>query len=247
MGETVLAALNGDVGSIALNRPEARNAITIELSRALEVAIRELAQQAAVIVIRGAGESFCAGGDFTEMETLRAQGGDAVRELFQSFHDACAAIAEVDVPVISAVHGFAVAGGFELALASDIVLVSDTATLADIHSNFGMVPGGGSTQRLPRAVGSQRALALILSGERLTAAEAVQWGIAYRSFPDAEFDTGVSAFAARLAAKDGAALRRSKRLIRDGLELPLSQGIELELIGVLEHLAGAGAYAKGAA
>ncbi len=246
-GEIVLRALDGGVATITLNRPQARNAITIALSRALEAAIREAADEAAVIVIRGAGASFCAGGDFNEMEALRAQGGDAVRELFASFHSACSAIAEVSVPVIAAVHGFAVAGGFELALASDIVLVSESATLADIHSNYGMVPGGGSTQRLPRAVGAQRALALILSGERLTGVQAVEWGIAFRSFPDQGFDPKVDAFAAKLASKDRAALGRSKRLIRDGLELSLSDGIELELNAVLDHLDQTAAYAKDSA
>jgi enoyl-CoA hydratase/carnithine racemase len=144
--------------------------------------------------------------------------------------------ATAPVPVICAVEGHACAGGFELALASDIVLLSETAKLSDIHSSHGMVPGGGSTQRLPRAVGPQRALALILTGDRLTPAEAVQWGIAYRVFPATNFQSDVDAFAARLAAKDRAALGRSKRAIRDGLERPLADGIALELETVLEHL-----------
>ena len=246
MAEIVQTALAGGVGTLTLNRPEAYNAITIELSHALERGVRELADSANVIVIRGAGKNFCVGGDFKQMEALRAEGTEATRELFVAFHRACDAIAAVPVPVIAAVHGIACAGGFELALAADIVLVSDSVQLADIHSNHAMVPGGGSTQRLPRLVGPQRALALILSGDRLSAADAVNWGIAYRSFPDAEFDAAVGSFASRLAGKDPAALRRSKRLIRDGLELPLSQGIELELDTVLEHLAVAAEFAKGA-
>lgn len=245
MEETVLCDVVGDVGVITLNRPAAHNAITIELSRSLEAALRELERRTAVIVIRGAGENFCVGGDFKEMERLRAEGTEATRELFTSFHRACATIAELSVPVIVAVHGFAVAGGFELALAADIVLVSETAKLADIHSNYGMVPGGGSTQRLPRLVGRQRALGLILSGERISGPEAVEWGLAYRAFPAETFAADVETFANGLAAKNRQALAHSKRLIRAGLELPLSEGIELELATVLEHLAGEAVYSKG--
>ena len=247
MEETVLLDVAGDVGQLTLNRPESHNAITVELGHALEAGLRELSQRAAVIVIRGSGKNFCVGGDFKEMERLRAEGTEATRELFAGFHRACAAIAEIPVPVIAAVHGHAVAGGFELALASDIVLVSETAKLADIHSNYGMVPGGGSTQRLPRLVGAQRALGLILSGDTLSGTQALDWGIAYRAFPEAQFEAGVAEFATALAAKDPAALRHSKRLVRDGLELPLSDGIALELQTVLEHLAGHAVYAKGAA
>jgi enoyl-CoA hydratase len=235
---SVLATLDGPIGRITLNRPEAYNAITIELARALETALVELSQDAKVIVISGAGGNFSVGGDFKELQRLRAEGVDAMRELFVSFGRACSLVAELPVPVIAAVEGHACAGGFELALASDIVLVRDDAKLADIHSNHGMVPGGGSTQRLPRLVGSQRALGLILSGDRLSGTQAVEWGLAYRAFGEDEFESGVAEFARKLAAKDGAALARSKRLIRDGLERPLADGIALELETVLEHLAG---------
>ncbi len=240
---SVLTTLDGLIGRITLNRPEAYNAITIELARALESGLRTLAESARVIVIAGAGGNFSVGGDFKELERLRGEGVDAMRELFVAFGGACRAVAEVSVPVIAAVEGHACAGGFELALASDVVLVRDDAKLADIHSNHGMVPGGGSTQRLPRLVGSQRALALILSGDRLSGTEAVEWGLAYRAFGADEFESGVAGFAGRLAAKDGAALARSKRLIRDGLERPLCDGIALELETVLEHLAGPATFA----
>ncbi|HWE33309.1 MAG TPA: enoyl-CoA hydratase/isomerase family protein [Solirubrobacteraceae bacterium] len=241
----VLITVDGPIGTVTLNRPEAFNAITIELAQALERGLRELGGDPSVgaIVIRGAGGNFSVGGDFKQLERLRAAGVDAMRELFESFHRACGAIAELSVPVIAAVEGHACAGGFELVLASDIVLVRDDAKLSDIHSNHGMVPGGGSTQRLPRLVGPQRALALILSGDRLSGTDAVQWGLAYRAFGADAFESGVAEFAATLAAKNRTALQRSKRLIRDGLERPLGEGLELELESVLEHLSGPATFA----
>lgn len=229
-------AVDGAVGRITLNRPEAMNAITVALGEQLETALRELAPKVRVIVMRGAGGNFSVGGDFHELQRLRAQGREAMSELFANFGRACSAIAELDVPVIAAVEGYAMAGGFELMQAADIALVHAKAKLADTHSNHGMVPGGGSTQRLPRLVGRQRALGHILTGDRLSADEAVTWGLAYRAFPDDTFDTDVNAFAQTLAAKDPVALRRSKQLVYAGLQLPLKDGLSLEHRTVLDHL-----------
>jgi enoyl-CoA hydratase len=233
---TVLATADGAIGRITLNRPEAYNAITIDLAQGLERALRELAEMCAVIVIRGAGGNFCVGGDFNALDALRAQGDEALSELFESFHAACGAIAELPVPVISAVEGYAMAGGFELMQASDIVLVREDAKIADNHTNFGQVPGGGSSQRLPRLVGRQRALSLILTGDRLSGVQAVEWGLAYRAFAADEFDAGVEEFAGKLARKSSAALSRSKRLVYESFDRDLRDGLGLELETVLEHL-----------
>ncbi|WP_405150628.1 enoyl-CoA hydratase/isomerase family protein [Sphaerisporangium sp. NBC_01403] len=239
----VLSRVDGAVGHVVLNRPEAMNAITVELGGELEQALVRLADEVNVILVRGAGGNFSAGGDFHELERLRAGGREAMRPLFVNFGRACAAIAHLPVPVVAAVEGYAMAGGFELMQACDIVLVHENAKIADNHARFGQVPGGGSTQRLPRLVGRQRALGHILSGERLTAAEAVSWGLAYRSLPADGFDEAVNAFAAELAGRDRDALTRIKRLVHAGLDLPPAEGLALELETVLDHLAGESAAA----
>lgn len=137
----------GRIGHVTLDRPERMNAMTVRLGAELETALRELAETVAVIVIRGAGGNFCVGGDFHELERLRAAGPAALQPLFVNFGRACSAIAELAVPVVAVVEGYAMAGGFELLQASDIALVRADATLADNHVNFGQVPGGGSSQR----------------------------------------------------------------------------------------------------
>ncbi len=241
--QLVLTEVRGDVACVTLNRPEAMNAITVDLGEALTAALAAGAERADVVVVRGAGGHFCVGGDFDELERLRRQGRDAMAALFDAFREACASIATLPVPVVAAVEGYAMAGGFELMQACDIALVRTDARLADNHANFAQVPGGGSTQRLPRLVGRQRALGLILSGERLSGTEAVAWGLAYRAFAPADFDAGVAGFAARLAGHDRAALARTKALIHAGLERPLADGLRLERDGVLDHLSGAGAAA----
>src|SRR5215210_2325137 len=131
MSDPVLVAEGGGVGRITLNRPEVMNAISVELGEALDGALAHLGARARVIVIRGAGGNFCVGGDFRQLERLRADGGDAVAQLFDNFRRACARIGEIPVPVVAAVEGYAMAGGFELMQASDIAVVAAEAKLAD--------------------------------------------------------------------------------------------------------------------
>lgn len=235
----VLTTTEGRVGWLTLNRPEAMNAISIELASRLEDGLNRLGDEADVIVIRGAGGNFSVGGDFREVERLRARGPAAMAGLFEKFGRALAAIARLDVPVISAVEGYALAGGFELMQASDIVIVAEDATIADTHSNFGQVPGGGSSQRLPRLVGRQRALAHILTGDRLSGLDAVAWGLAYQAVPAGELEAAARALAGRLAGKSREALARTKRLLYQGLEVPLAEGLALEREAVVAHLTGA--------
>lgn len=225
---------------ITLNRPERMNAITLALSGELEQAIVELGNDPAVtvVVIRGAEGNFCAGGDFDEVESLRSQGPNALRRLFAAFRGACEAVARVEAPVVAAVEGVAMAGGFELMQASDIALVSENARISDNHIKFGMIPGGGSSQRLARLVGRQQALGLLLSGDRISGADAVRLGLAYRSFPQPEFDDGVRRFAADLAGRRRDAVASVKRLVYAGLEVALSTGLEDEIDSVVDHICG---------
>lgn len=239
----VLTTIEASVAQVVLNRPQARNAITVALATGLASALRAAAGQARVIVIRGAGGHFCAGGDFGEVSRLRARGPDALRPLFEAFGTACELIGELPVPVVAAVEGYAMAGGFELIQACDIAIARDDAVLADNHLNFGLLPGGGGSQRLPRLAGEQRALGLILTGDRLTGAEAQQWGLVYRAVPAAGFEAAVADLAATLAGKDPVALARAKRLVRDGLRRPLREGLALETEAIIEHLGGAEAAA----
>lgn len=231
------------IGRITLDRPEQLNAVNVELGIELERAIRLLGSDPAVnvILIRGSGGNFCAGGDFAEVERLRAEGPSALSTLFTAFRRACDAVAASDVPVVAAVEGVAAAGGFELMQAADIVLVSDAARIADNHVRFGMIPGGGSTQRLPRLVGRQQAMGLLLSGDRLSGTDAVQLGLAYRSFPQSEFDDATEQFVTTMAGRERSVLVAIKRLVVSGLQKPLADGLDDELADVVGHISeGAG-------
>ncbi|MEE6176128.1 enoyl-CoA hydratase/isomerase family protein [Mycobacterium sp. 050134] len=236
----VLREITGSVGVITLNRPDRMNAINVSLSRLLETSILELGGRLDVnaILLKGAGGNFCAGGDFDEVQRLRSQGPDALRSLFTAFNAACEAIARVPIPVIAAVTGVAMAGGFELMQAADLVLVADTARVSDNHINFGMIPGGGSTARLPRIVGRQQALGLLLSGDRLSGAEVAARGLAYRSFPADSFDESVEEFVAKIAARDRSAVTDIKRLVDTGLRASLEAALAAETTAVVSRIAG---------
>jgi enoyl-CoA hydratase/carnithine racemase len=239
---TVRTRIEDGVAYLILERPDKMNAISVELARNLASALRTCGEDpsVAVIVIRGAGGNFCAGGDVEDVERLRAEGADRLRTLFDAFRQACVAIAALDVPVIAAVEGVAMAGGFELMQAADIALVRDDAKIADSHINFGMIPGGGSSQRLPRLVGRQTAMALLLSGDRISGLDAVRLGLAYRSYSPTEFEAGVRAFAAKLATRDRTAVKRIKRLVETAGDSPLSEGLDAEVDAVVAHICGRG-------
>ncbi|HEY3605609.1 MAG TPA: enoyl-CoA hydratase/isomerase family protein [Sporichthyaceae bacterium] len=239
----VTVEVDGDVGRLTLNRPAARNAISLNLARELGAGVRELAPQVSVIVIRGAGGTFCAGGDFDELMALRDKGRDALAELFTAFRDATAAIAAAEVPVVAVVEGHAVAGGFELVQAVDVAIAAESATLADIHAKFGQIPGGGGTVLLPRLVGQARASGLVLTGDALTARQALDWGLLYQVVADAELEAAVASLVRRLTKGSRAARAASKRLIREGLSQPVAAALDAELEAVLDHILGAGGSA----
>ena len=229
--------VEGPVGHIVLNRPEARNALDYETVKELERALQQLGEEARVIVVRGAGGMFCAGADLKYVATNR-QDETTLRNLIEQINRAFFQIENVPVPVIAAVEGYALAGGFELMQACDICIVAEEAVIGDQHANFGLIPGGGGTQRLPRLVGRQRALGLLLSGEWMSGEAAAAWGLAYKAVPAGELEPEALRLARRLAERSAEGLRTMKQLVREGLERPLDEGIGMEIEAFCEYIVG---------
>lgn len=193
-------SVEGRVGHVSLNRPEARNALDLRTVEELEEALRRLEDAARVIVIRGAGGNFCAGADLKYVSDNRRD-GPTMRRFIEQINRAFNRAEKSPVPVVAAVEGYALAGGFELLQACDVVVLAEDAVLGDQHANFGLMPGGGGSQRLPRLVGRQRALGLLLSGEWISGRQAVEWGLAYRAVPAGDLESEVGALASRLAER----------------------------------------------
>lgn len=228
-------SVEGQVGHILLDRPEARNALDYRTVEELEEALRRLEDAARVIVVRGAGGNFCAGADLKYVSDNRRD-EPTMRKLIQQINRAFNRAESSSVPVVAAVEGYALAGGFELLQACDVVVVAEDAVLGDQHANFGLIPGGGGSQRLPRLVGRQRALGLLLSGEWISGRQAAEWGLAYRAVPAGELESEALMLAGRLAERSKKGLEVMKRLVMQGVEEPLANAIEMEIEGFLGYI-----------
>jgi enoyl-CoA hydratase/carnithine racemase len=202
----------------------------MDCMRELRLAFIELRDrdETRVIVLSGKGRGFCAGADLTG--TLPAQGAPPSPE--PTFDDLGTAMSDVlnglPKPVIAAVNGVAAGGGLELAMMADFIVATASARLGDAHANFGALPGGGATVRLPRYVGISLAKYLMFTGELLPAEEALRVGLVTRVYPDETFEADVQTVAERIATKSPIGLRRMKALLDDGLDMPTAQALKLE-------------------
>ena len=235
--ETILIEHRNQVSWLYLNRPRAMNAISMTGMRELCEALIELRDRhdTRAIVISGKGRGFCAGADLTG-----ALPGD-LPPGSPSFLDLGAAMENVlnnlEKPVIAAINGVTAGGGLELALMCDFMLGTASARIGDAHANFGALPGGGATVRLPRAVGVNWARYLMFTGELMTAADAQAMGLLSRVFPDETFEADVQAVAEKIAAKSPLGLKRMKMLVKDALDLPTDEALQHEKRISAEHMA----------
>ena len=219
------------VAIITLNRPEKRNALSMdllsELHRALVTA--EADEGVDVVIITGAGKAFSAGIDASDFSFFTVMEGDDGFEAVQDAFGSITVLSEMTKPTIAAVNGAAVTGAFELVLRCDLIIASESARFADTHARVGIVPGGGMTQLLPRLVGAVKARDISFTGRFIGAAEAYDMGLVSRVVPDDDLLDEALAAAAAMRLCPQNALRGIKSLINRGIELPLAEGHALEL------------------
>ena len=224
--ELLLLEKRDAVATLTLNRPKAMNALSRALRDAIANAFREIQADPAirVAVLTGAGRAFCAGFDLKELgEGDPQQLADAVEP------GVVGALASFEGPIIAAVNGHAITGGFELALACDMIIASVLARFADTHARVGILPGWGLSQKLPRLIGVARAKELSFTGNTLTAARAYEWGLVNRVVEPEELLPTCLALAADMASCVPAVLRGYKKLIDDGYGMNLSDAMAMEL------------------
>ena len=218
------------IALVTLNRPAAANALNTQMGRDLLAVFSELLldpRGLRCIVLTGAGDrAFCAGGDLRERNGM--SDADWMRQ-HAIFEQAFYAIMDCPVPIIAAVNGAAYGGGTEMALACDFIHASETARFALTEPRLGIIPGGGGTQNLPRAVGLRRAKELIFSTTPFTAQEAEGWGMVNKVWPAAALMPGVLELARTIAANGPIAVRQAKRAMSLGVETDLKTGLAIEI------------------
>ena len=224
------------VAVITLNRPEAMNALSKALRAALNQAIAELDKDpdVRVIVLTGAGErAFTAGLDLKELSTDPLGMGAA--NATDPAENPARAVLACSKPIIGAINGVAITGGFEVALACDVLICSTNARFADTHARVGITPGWGLSQKLSRAIGPYRAKELSLTGNFLDAAKAYEWGLINRVVEPAELMPAALQLAAQMADIEGDMLVTYKAMIDDGYELAMGEGLALEHVRSVVH------------
>lgn len=224
----VAVARHGAVAELVLARPEALNALSTAMGRELADATARLGADPAVaaVVLSARGErAFCVGADLKERNELSADGLRAQREVFRAAFGGVLALPQ---PAVAAVAGYALGGGYELALSCDLIVADDTAVLGLPETSVGLVPGGGGTQLALRRLGPAGAADLVFTARRLGAAEAAERGLVDRLVPAGEARAAALELAAAIAANSPVALRAAKRALRHGWGLDYAAAMDVE-------------------
>jgi enoyl-CoA hydratase len=217
------------VAVVTLNRPEAMNALSSALRADLAQVMRDVDADESVraVVLTGAGErAFTAGLDLKELGADASKLGDA--NAAEVERNPVKAVEQCRKPVIGAINGVAITGGFELALACDVLIASENARFADTHARVGIMPGWGLSQKLSRMIGISRAKELSLTGNFIGAEQARAWGLVNRVVPAADLLPTCIALAQDMAGIDPGMATAYKKLIDDGYGLPFGEALELE-------------------
>lgn len=227
----ILSERLGAVLRLTLNRPEVLNAFTLEMARELQAQLQVAASDDTIraVVLTGSGRGFCAGQDLASVPMGDGQPmpdlGNVVRD---QYNPIVTQIRQLEKPVVCAVNGVAAGAGANLALACDIVLASSEASFIQSFTKIGLVPDSGGTFFLPRLVGMARATGLLLLGDKLSAAQALEWGVIWQVWPASEVADKALALATMLAAQPTRAFALTKQLLNASLTHDLATQLAME-------------------
>lgn len=232
--DCVTFSLEDGLARLTLNRPDAGNSLTPGLAQALMAAAVRCSYDSGVraVLLTGTGKNFCVGGDLKTFKDAGPGVGALIKETTGYLHAACSTLARMDAPLVVAVQGAAAGAGLSLALLGDLVYAAESAKFTMAYTAAGLSPDGGSTFLLPRVVGLRRAQELTLTNRRLSAAEAVEWGIATATFPDDTLTAGAEEVARKLAAGPTRAFGRARRLLVDSFDTSFETQMEREGAGI---------------
>ena len=226
---SILVDRRGQVAHLVLNRPDRLNALHLPALSDLNAALDALEADPGVrvVVVRGAGRAFCTGLDLAMTSDALAD-TDAIDRVVSAAHHTFARLEASPLPVVAAIHGMALAGGLELVLACDLALAAADARLGDFHARYGLFPGGGASQRLPRVIGERRAKWLLLSGEWVTGSAAAEWGLVNEAIEPDRLVERADELAQLLARRSPLLSSQIKHTIRVGARMDLPTALEAE-------------------
>jgi len=237
--EIIQLERRGAAAWLFLNRPDDMNALNPELGEVLLGHLKSLQKdpEVKVVVVTGNGRAFCAGADLKFFKgAVDSEDEKSIHDFLTTLYDAFNLIENMPKPVIAAVNGMALAGGLELVLACDLVVAAEDAKFGDAHANFGLIPGGGSSVRLPRKIGPTRAKEWLFTGAFHSAKELLDTGLVNKVVPDGELEGAVSELVETMAAKSPLSLSQMKALVNEGMNLDTDRALRMELLAFEAHL-----------
>ena len=226
----ILSETRDDVLTLTFNRPEVLNSfhrpMTVELAAAVEAAGRDDAVRA--VVITGAGRAFCAGQDLAEAVPPEGQAMPDIGDIVEGYNALILAMRRLEKPIVAAVNGVAAGAGANIALACDFVIAAENASFIQAFAKIGLIPDNGGTFFLPRLVGMARATQLAMLADRLSAQQALDWGLIYRVVLPGELATNAHEFARMLATQPTRGLGLIKRALNAAWDNDLAAQLQLE-------------------
>ena len=224
--ETLKVSKEGAVGILTLNRPEAMNALNTKMVTELIQALEgfEVDEEVRCLVIAGSERAFSAGADIKEMSDITAVQMAMTGHFFPLWDK----VGRYPKPIVGALSGFVLGGGLELAMSCDVLVASETTQLGQPEIDIGVMPGGGGTQRLTRAVGKYKAMEMILTGRRIGAEEAKVLGLVSKVVPKEAYLSEAKKVAAEIASKSPVAVRLAKMAVNKAFEMGLNDGLDFE-------------------
>jgi len=230
--ETVLYSCVDNVATIQMNRPDALNALSLQLGKDLAAAVKQsISDNARAVILTGSGRAFCSGGDLREMRAMGESEGSIEAFLdapLKALHEVIVLIREAPVPFIAAVNGVCAGAGTNFALACDLVLAADDASFNEAFVRIGLSPDCGGTFFLPRAVGEKLASEILMTGMTVSAQRAAEIGMINRVVPSADLMSEARTLASKLAVGPTAAIARVKRMVNATFSNSLAAQLQLE-------------------
>ncbi len=234
--ETIILEKKDRIATLTLNRPDDLNALSPQVYDELFAVTEDVASdgETRVLVFKGNGRAFCAGADLKEVQQIL---GDVprMRWFVELCHRTYNAIEALPIPTVASVHGMVLAGGIELAEVCDIIIAAESTRIGDQHASYGLIAGGGGTQRLIRQMHYRKARELLITGDWLTAKEAQSYGFVSQVVEDDKLEEATARMAQKLAQRSPMASKCVKMLVNKGIQIDLYTALQLEMAAVQQH------------